>query len=451
MSVLNTTVPFNTLDTIFKKSSRIFFIGIGGASMASLAKYCLGEGKMVFGCDSRRTAVCQALEKSCYIKYYSSTDSVYGMDLVIYTTAIDESNFEYKRAKELNIPLISRANFLGYIISGYKNRIGICGMHGKSTVTSMLAHIFTCAKKEPCVFCGAEMGNYNSFEILTKGDSVIFEACEYLNAFHCLPATECAITNIDFDHPDFFSSTDEIIKSFQEFANMAQRVYLNADNIYSLSIKHENIITYGFENNSIYKGTFTHSPEDNSFRVYKNGEFIGECPLKLKGKHFAYDALLAYAVAYENGISSSAIGSAFEGFRGAKRRLEFIKKTSTGASIFEDYAHHPTEIKATLNALRDMGYKKILCIFQAHTYSRTYMLYEQFKSAFIDTDTLIITPIYSAREKNTFGFTDEEFALDCGGKYMDDFRKIAHHVSMLPVDAIVIMGAGDIGAIKGYF
>ena len=154
MATLNTSFSVNKIDILFQKSKRIFFIGIGGVSISSLAKYCVNMGKTVFGYDSKRNEFSSQLEGSCHIKYYSSPDSVEGMDLVIYTTAIDESNFEYRRARELKIPLVSRANFLGYMISKYKNRIGVSGMHGKSTTASMLAHIFYFAEKKPTVFCG---------------------------------------------------------------------------------------------------------------------------------------------------------------------------------------------------------------------------------------------------------------------------------------------------------
>ena len=178
MALLNTNFSVHKLDTFFKNSRKIFFIGIGGISMSSLAKFCLKENKTVFGYDKTRTEITEELEKDCHIKYCSSTDNVYGMDLVIYTTAIDENCFEYAYAKKLNIPLVSRANFLGYIMTKYKKKIGVCGMHGKSTVTSMLHHIFSFGNCEPTTFCGGNMSGYGC-EVFGKDDYIIFEACEY--------------------------------------------------------------------------------------------------------------------------------------------------------------------------------------------------------------------------------------------------------------------------------
>lgn len=443
MALKNTNFSIHNLDTIYNNSKRIFFIGIGGISMSSLAKYCVGDGKIVFGCDSKRTEITEELEKSCHIKYYTSKDGVYGVDMVIYTTAIDESNFEYQNAKRLNIPLISRANFLGYIMSKYKSKIGVCGMHGKSTVTSMLNHIFACANKEPTTFCGAHMVGYGN-EVIGKNDCFIFEACEYLDAFLGFYPTESIITNIDYDHPDYFKNREQIVSSFQKYANLNEKIYINSDDMLSREIKHENIVTYGIKENADFMAKITHSPALNEFSVIKNGVEIARCKLKLYGEHFIYDALGAFAIAYENRISASVIENALSTFEGTKRRMEFIKKTDTGVDIFCDYGHHPTEIKSTISSLKSMGYKKICCVFQAHTFSRTYYLYDEFKNAFCGVDSLIIAPTFSAREENTFSFTDKDFALHCGGTFMDDYKKIAECVDKVESDAIVIMSAGDL-------
>ena len=451
MATLNTDFSVNILDTIFKKSTNIFFIGIGGVSVSSLAKFCVKEGKNVFGYDAKRSEFSASLEKVCHIKYCSSPDSVKGMDMVIYTTAIDEGNFEYAEAKRLNIPLISRANFLGYIMTKYKNRIGVCGMHGKSTLTSMLTHIFEYANKKPTSFCGAKMSNFDSCELVGENEYFIFEGCEYLNAFLRLKPTESIITNIDYDHPDFFKSIDQIVNSFQEYGNLNKKIYINCDNELSCRINHEKIITYGIHKNADYVAKIKHSVLKNEFSVYKNGEFLIDCQLDFFGEHFVYDALGAFAIAYENNIDKSIISKALATFKGTGRRMELIKKTDTGADIFLDYAHHPTEIKASLSSLREMGYKSICCIYQAHTFSRTYYLYEEFKKAFRGVDNLIIMPTFSAREENTFGFTDYDFANDIGGTLISDYSEIIKLIYKENADAVIIMGAGDICKLREYF
>ena len=450
MALLNTDFSVNELDTIFKNSKRIFFIGIGGISMSSLAKFCLSQGKDVFGCDSKRTEITIALEEKCHIKYYSSTDSVCGTDMVIYTTAIDKSNFEYSKAKGLNIPLISRANFLGYVMSRYKNRIGVCGMHGKTTVTSMLNHIFSVAGLSPTTFCGGEMNGYGN-EVIGKDDYFIFEACEYLDAFLRLYPTESIITNIDYDHPDYFKSTEQIVSSFQKYACLNKRIYINGDDTLSGAINHTSTITYGINKKCDYNAKITHSPALNEFLVMKNGVEIAKCTLKQHGTHFVYDALCAFAVAYENGIKPDVIENALSTFEGTKRRMEFIKKTDTGADIFCDYGHHPTEIRATIDGLQKMGYKKISCVFQAHTFSRTYYLYNEFKSCFEGVCNLIIAPTFSAREENTFSFTDSDFAAHLGGIFLKEYKEIREHILNTDCDVVLILGAGDINKLREYF
>lgn len=449
MAILNTNFSFDEIHNLFIKSRRIFFIGIGGISVSSLAGYCVFMGKDVYGYDRVRSKESKKLESIAKIKYYSTPDNVNDMDMVIYSNAIDDECFEYAQAKKLNIPLISRANFLGYIISKFKTKIGICGMHGKSTTVSMLKKIFTYAQKNPTVFCGAEMKGTGSAYVLGGGDICIYEACEYLNSFHQMSKTDAGILNIDLDHLDFFSSIDEIIDSFQKYASEANRIYINADDEESAKIKHDNIITYGIRN-GIYKAKISHSPAKNQFSVYKNGIFLGECNLSVMGTHAIYDAMCAYAIAYENNISHSTIASALSDFEGAARRMELIKKTDTGMCIFEDYAHHPKEIEASLSALGQMGYTNILCVFQSHTYSRTYHLYEQFKRAFLSASSLIFLPIYPAREENIYPISDMSFASDCGGILIEDFCGAAKAIKEFKGDCCVIMGAGDIYKIKKF-
>ena len=444
MAIENTNFKLDEIHNFFTNAKRIFFIGIGGISMSSLATYCVYLGKEVFGYDRTRSRVTKKLEKICNIKYYSTPDNVSCMDMVIFTGAIDESNFEYKRANELKIPTISRANFLGYIISRYKTKIGVSGMHGKSTTCALITHIFDYASRNPTSFCGAEMKLYDSACLIKKGQCCIFEACEYMNSFLSLPCDDAVILNIDFDHPDFFKSLDDIKCSFNKFANKAKRVFINADDEASTSIVAKEKITFGIKSEAMYKAKIIHSPDFYGFEVYKNGALLGKCKSTFFGEHFIYDALCAFSVASENNIAPSVICGAISSFMGSERRMELIKKTDTGAPVFMDYAHHPTEIKASLCALLEMGYKKILCVFQSHTYSRTFFLYDEFTKAFEDASKLVILPIDSAREENIYEITDEGFARDCGGIFLQDLCATSSYIKNCECDCVVIMGAGDI-------
>lgn len=442
----NTSLENCHINEIFEKAKKIFFIGIGGISMGSLAEYCVSRSKKVYGYDKVRNSFCEKLEKSCKIRYCSSPDSVLGMDMVVYTAAIDPECMEYKKAIEMKIPTISRANFLGYVTSLCKNRIGIAGMHGKSTTCSMCAHIFEKAEKNPTVFCGAEMKNFSSPLKIGGGEYAIFEACEYENSFLSMSPTDAVITNIDYDHPDFFGSEAEIIMSFEKYAKKAMRVFINADNEKSLLINSEDKITYGIKNQALYQAKNIHSDAKNGtfFEVCGYGKHLCDIHMRQYGAHNIQNALCAFAVSHENGIDKDIISAAFESFEGSSRRGEFLKITNTGKPLFIDYAHHPAEIRACLDGLCGMGYKKIFCVFQSHTYSRTYALYKDFTGAFSGAYRLIVTPIYAARETNVYGICESRFAKDCGGIFMSDFCEIASVVQGSDADCIAIMGAGDI-------
>lgn len=445
MAIQNTNLSASEIHNLFTEARQLFFIGIGGVSMSSLATYCRYMGKDVYGYDSKRTNITKKLEHLCKITYKSTPDNVEGMDLVVYTGAIDEDNFEYKQAKKKHIPLISRANFLGYVVSNYKKRIGVCGMHGKSTTTAMLECIFTKAHRHPTVFCGAEMKSTGSCSIIDKKDVCIFEACEYLDSFLCQSPTDAGILNIDSEHLDYFNSVEDIVKSFQKFANYAQSVYINVDDKLSQGINHNNIITYGIQNNADYMAKLL-SP--SSYIVIYKGAEIARCYLSQSGTHYIYDSLCAFSIAHNFGIAPSIISSALFEYRGLKRRMDFLGKTDTGIDIFEDYAHHPSEIKCTLDSTIDNGKKKILCVFQPHTYSRTVSLYDEFCKSLRVASSLIILPTFSAREENIYGLDEEKFARDCGGTLIKDRSEVVNKIKSTDCDLVLLMGAGDLCGIK---
>lgn len=458
MSIHNTSLSIEEIKTIFSSAEKIFFIGIGGVSMSALAEFSATLGKEIYGYDRVRNERCTRLEKIAKIKYCSTPDNVKGMDLVVYTNAIDEKNYEYRQAKRKNIPLISRANFLGFLISLHKRAIGVCGMHGKSTVTAMLGHILYTANENPTVFCGAKMQNFNSNFRFGGRTCCVFEACEYQSSFLSLPTTDAVVLNIDYDHPDYFRSLEEIKGVFQKYIDKASRAFINCDDINCRGLCHKNIITFGFDKCAMYRGelcvdtskcsTAVREAEKDglSFNVYKQNTFLCHCHIPYFGKHMVYNSLCAFALAHSSQVPTDTICKALSSFKGNEQRMEFIKKTDTGADIFVDYAHHPTEIKATISALTQKGYKKILCVFQAHTFSRTHFLYKEFTKAFDNTAELIIAPTFSAREENIFELSEEKFALDCGGEFISNFEKIAHRVAKTNCDCVVLMGAGDLSS-----
>lgn len=454
MAILNTGYSFKKIHSIFKSAKRIFFIGIGGVSMSALARYCVYMGKEVFGYDRVRSKESARLESICSIKYYSTPDNVCGMDMVIYTGAIDGDNFEYKRAMELEIPTLSRANFLGYVVSRYEGRIGVAGMHGKSTTTAMLSSVFTYAGKSPTVFCGASMQGVETTGIIGVGGDCIFEACEYTNSFHSLPVKDAVILNIDYDHPDFFKSMEQIKESFQRYIRDAERVFINADDENSSQLYHKNIITYGLKNGT-YRAKIIHSTDKTegntgkTFALMKGDEELCVCSLRLGGEHMVYDALCALAVSLENGIEPKTACEALSAFEGTGRRMEKIGKTPKGVAVFEDYAHHPREIECTLGELKRQ-YGTVMCVFQPHTYSRTHFLYGGFVESLSLADELIITETYSAREENVYGVSEKALATDAGGIFLPDMCAISKQIKESDCGVIVIMGAGDIYRLRKY-
>ena len=450
MSVQNTNFTVSEIDSIYKKARNVFFIGIGGISISAIAHLCHLDGKKIFGYDRERGENMPRLEGFCHIKYCSSTDNVEGMDLVIYTGAIDESNIEYSHAKKRGIPVISRANFLGYLMTKYEHRVGISGMHGKSTTTAMLSHIYRVAARAPTTLCGAKMIGENSHFIIGDKDYFIFEGCEYLDSFLSFYPTTVGITNLDLDHPDYFKSLNDVVSSFQKYIDKADLVFLNGDDPLSGQLRHKNPIYYGLDSKNLYHAKNINRKK-NSFFAYRGEDFIGEITLLQNGEHFIYDALLALAISIEDNIPQNTVCYALSSFKGTKRRMEYLGALQSGCNVYEDYAHHPREIEASLASLADLGFKRIMCIFQPHTYSRTYYLKEQFASAFSKSQKTVIIPTFSAREKNIFDFDDGRLASLIGGEYISDFSKIPHSVADFNPDALVIMGAGDIYKIKGLF
>jgi UDP-N-acetylmuramate--alanine ligase len=321
-------------------------------------------------------------------------------------------------------------------------------MHGKSTVTSLIAHIFEVADKDPTVFCGAVMNEYLCQYKFGGGEHFIFEACEYKDSFLSFCPTDSVILNIDFDHPDYFKSKEQILDSFRKYAKIGDRVFINADDeLSNEAFKNENLpnlIAFGVEKNADYTARIT----EYGFVAYYKDKLLAECKVKQKGIHMIYNSLCALAVAVENGIAPRVAAYAISTFEGTDRRLQLIKKGGGRGDIYVDYAHHPREIRATLDALYKMGYKNILCVFQPHTYSRTASLYSEFISALKGAHRLIIAPIYAAREENIYGISSESLALDSHGEYIEDFNKIKEEILKSKNDAVVIMGAGDIIKLK---
>ena len=436
---------------LLEHAHTLYFIGIGGVSMSSLAAIAQERGYLVRGSDRMQSAVTEHLAERGIPVYPSHRpEQVEGADAVVYTAAIREDNPELMHARELGIPCISRAVFLGWLMTGYRNRIGIAGTHGKSTTTSMCAEILMAAGVDPTVVSGAALNDMHGCYRVGSRDFFLFEACEYTDSFLSFYPTTAVVTNVDLDHADYFHTLERVEQSFHRYIGLAEQAIVNWDdpNVRVVTEGYPGrVISFGLEaGDASYRAEgiqFVHAMP--SFDIYAHGAFLTHAALHIPGKHNIYDALAAAAAAHENGIDAESIRKGLEQFRGAKRRFEF-RGTVNGAALYEDYAHHPSEIRATLAAARQFG-KRILCVFQPHTYSRTAELFDGFVSAFGDADEVVFADIYAAREANTYGVSSCQLAQHVkNARYLDSFEKIASYIreNAREGDMVFLMGAGDI-------
>lgn len=441
------------IDMKYSDAKSVYFIGIGGISMSSLALMTQTAGKEVRGYDRTPSQMTQKLENAGITVYYHyAPTNMEGCDLAVYTAAIKEDDPELLRAGELGIPAIPRAEYMGDLMLAYNTRIGVAGSHGKSTTTSMLASICITAGLDPTVVVGAELSSIGGAYRLGGRDQFIFEACEYTDSFLSFFPTTAVAVNLEMDHTDYFHSLDQIIDSFSRYLRKADTAVINGDdaNLQRAAEGHPHVVTFGLGEGCDYtaQNIFGALP---GFDLAYHGKVLTHIQLSIPGRHNILNALAAAAAAVENGVDVNQINPGLLDFRGAKRRFE-LRGELVGASIYDDYAHHPTEIRACIAAARgvcDERGGRLLVVYQPHTYSRTYSLYDKFTKAFAGADEVIFTDIYAAREKNEWNVSSAQLAADVvgtKGRYIADFKAIEEAVraDLKAGDVLLIMGAGDI-------
>lgn len=445
-----------------EKGALIHFIGIGGISMSGLAQIVLQNGYRVSGSDWNKSPITEKLEKM-------GADIVYGHEavnksgienasLVVYTAAAKADNPEMLAAKERGVRIIDRAEFLGALMKNYSHAVGVSGTHGKTTTTSMLAHALIGAGMDPTISLGGELDLIGGNIRTGKSDYFVTEACEYTNSFLKFYPTIALITNIEEDHLDFFSGIDDIIASFRQFAYLTKDigyvVAMGGDRNIQKALEGADdlkIITYGMESRfDYYPENIVYHAGFPSFDVMKNGVRISHIALNVPGEHNILNSLAAVAVCELSGVNAETASKGIEAFTGTRRRFE-KKGFLNGAVVIDDYAHHPTEIKATLAAAKKFPHNKIWCVFQPHTYSRTRTLWKEFVEAFDDADELILTHIYAAREKFDGVTRPENLAAEIeergkSVRCINEFEDIAYFLkkSVKEGDIVFTMGAGDV-------
>lgn len=437
-----------------KPGKRGHLIGIGGVSMSALGEVLLSMGINITGSDMNEGETVRALRsKGIEVTIGHLPESVEGADFVVRTAAVHDDNPEIASAHEKGIPVFERTQAWGAIMRSYKNAICVAGTHGKTTTTSMVTHILMAENSDPTVMIGGTLPLLKSGYRVGEGDTIVLESCEYYNSFHSFLPTVAVILNVDTDHLDFFKDLDDIKKSFGVFAgNVPENGYIvvNADDANSLDsiadIKGRNIVTFAIDKAADVRADNIVYGRTTSFDLLYKAECVAHIEMKVCGRHNIYNALAAAAAALVSGVSPASIAEGLGQFRGAGRRVEY-KGECGGAEVYDDYAHHPNELKATLTAVRDMGYERIICAFQPHTYTRTKALFNEFIEALSLADKVYLAEIYAAREKNTIGISSKDLADKIPGAiYSPSFDDLADKLrkEAKPGDIILTVGAGDI-------
>ena len=464
MATANTHYGAKEIENMLRGRNSIYFIGIGGINMSSLAHISHLRGFRTGGSDREKTALTEKL-KACGIEVFYSHDAenIENYEAAVYTVAISPDNPEYVKALEMGLPCISRADYLGYIMTRYKRRIGIAGMHGKSSCTSMCAEALIKCGAEPTVLSGAELPIMNGAYCVRGDENFVFEACEYMDSFLHFNPSVAVILNIEMDHVDYFKSMEQIRESFYKYASLVGRegvVIYNADDAEvcrALEGVEARMISFGVDtNDATYRAeNITSSIGGYSFDVIFDEKKVAHIDLTVTGYHNIYNALAAFAACRECGVPDEELGKALGGFGGACRRMEY-KGSVGGARVYDDYGHHPTEIRATLSGAKSLCEDggRLFCVYQPHTYSRTAALLDEFATAFDACDRVIFADIYAAREINTFGVSSELLATMVGDKatYAGGFSDSADLLSneLRTGDVCVVMGAGDIYKVFDY-
>ena len=432
---------------------RVHLSGIGGVSMCPLAEVLHGMGLQVQGSDMSDSATVEHL-RSLGIPVHVGhvAQDIQGAEFLIRTAAIHDDNPEIAAARAHGIPVFERAEAWGAIMQQYENALCIAGTHGKTTTTSMATHIFMAAEKDPTVMIGGTLPMLHSGYRVGRGDTIILESCEYCNSFlHFFP-TVAVILNVEADHLDFFKDLADVEHSFRAFAQLVPpegHVVANADDP-GVREALEGIDRFSFGLEALEadcRGVnlrWDHGLP--SFDVVIRGQVYTHLDLQVGGKHNVYNALAAASAAYLLGIPGGAVKAGLEAFTGAGRRFEY-KGEYNGAKVYDDYAHHPGELHALLDMARSLGYERIVCAFQPHTYSRTKALFDEFVQELRRPDVVILAEIYAAREKNTIGITSADLAREIPGAICcPTLEAVTDALAQAarPGDLILTVGAGDI-------
>lgn len=452
-----------------KNINKIHMIGIGGVSMSGVAVMLKRAGFTVTGSDAFDGDMIKILRnENIPVHIGHNKDLVKNADLIVYTAAIKDSDEELSYAHEIGKPTLERAPFIGILLKEYEKPICIAGMHGKTTTTSMIASSFMHLDTHPTVLVGSklkELGDVNY--LIGENKYFVLEACEYVDSFLNFPPETAVILNIEEEHLDYFKDINQIKQSFIKFISMLPKngkLIINKDdencNEVLLSLQNfiqENnitVLTYSLKNKSanIYADNIAIN-ENGCYKydLYLNDKYITNISLNAPGKHNVANSLATVGSIYANNLDILKAKDGIENFTGASRRFEYKKTIGDNVNVYDDYAHHPTEIKATLESARSKSKNRVIAVFQPHTYSRTKLLFDKFAHAFNNADFVILTDIYAAREAfdetiSSKMLADELVRNGINAMYISSFEDIAKKIKEFiePNDIVLTIGAGTI-------
>ena len=426
----------------------VHLVGIGGVSMRPLGLVLKGMGMEVTGSDMNASvSTDELIGQGIPVAIGHRAENIEGADCIIRTAAAHNDNPEIAAARAAGIPVFERAQAWGEIMKSYRNAICISGTHGKTTTTSMMTHILMEADMDPTVMIGGYLPLLHAGHRVGHGDTIVLESCEYCDSFLNFFPTLAIVLNVEADHLDYFKDLADIQKSFHKFASLATfGVVANGDDPHTVqAMEGIDYVSFGLgEGNRIHAANM--HPDWRHFDVICDGKYYCHLDMGVLGRHNAMNALAAAAAAWMMGIPGETVSRGIQSFHGAGRRMEFKGKFN-GADVYDDYAHHPDELKATLEAVRSMGYKRVVLAFQPHTYSRTKALFDDFVRELKKSDVVVLAEIYAARERNTIGISSAQLAEQIpGAVYCETLPDVTAYLrkNVREGDIVVTMGAGDI-------
>ena len=438
------------INDYLKPGRHAHLVGIGGVSMRPLGLVLRSMGMQISGSDMNASvSTDELMAKGIAVSIGHRAENIEGADCVIRTAAANNDNPEIAAARAAGIPIFERAQAWGYIMKAYRHAICVSGTHGKTTTTSMLTQIFMEAGKDPTVMIGGSLPLLGAGHRVGQGDTIILESCEYCNSFLNFFPTTAVVLDIDADHLDFFKDLEDVKHSFRRFAELVPAdglIVANGDDKNTLdALDGLSLVRFGMAETNDVSGTNV-SEDYRCFDVVCGGKPYCHLELGVIGRHNAMNALAACAVCWKFSIPAEAVQRALHEFHGAGRRLEF-KGRYHGADVYDDYSHHPAELHALLSAVRLMGYRRVICAFQPHTYSRTKALFSDFVRELSAADLAVLTDIYAARESNTIGISSKDLADQIPGSvYCPGLPQLTGYLASIaqPGDIILTVGAGDI-------